>query len=573
MKLLQGTPARVAAAGVLLLLVGAFSILPSSPARLESQGWTDLEARTIAGAYHIHSTRSDGTGDKAAIAAAAKRAGLRFVIVTDHGDGTRPLDPPVYIDGVLCLDGVEISTDEGHYVALDMRPSPYPLGGSAEAVVDDVRGLGGFGVAAHPDSAKASLRWTDTSSAIDAIEWLNGDSEWRMKSRSTLARAGLAYAMRPAPALATLLARPATLDRWDRLTANTRVVGLAGADAHGGIGTRAEDGTRSGIAGIPTYEAMFGTFSNRVVLGRRLTGDASADGRALLDAIRAGRVFSSIDALAGPALLDFRAEFDSTPAAFDAWKGGRVDMGDFGPRGRRVTLVARAQKPPGGELVLLHNGQEAGRSKTDTLRVATTNPGGAYRVEVHVSSAPGTPPIPWLVSNPIFFSPPAGGAPNHRIREGVTAAKPVSIVPASAWRIEKDPGSSAILRRSPAGYVELEYALKPGSRTDQYVALAADLPQAADFAAVRLRLSADRPTRVSVQLRRADGVRWGRSLYVDATPHDADEVVARLRPFDDRHPAPVDPATARSVLLVIDLANANPGRKGTIRLLSSELVK
>ena len=43
-----------------------------------------------------------------------------------------------YLHGVLCIDGVEISTDDGHYVALGLGPTPYPLGGAAAAVVEDV---------------------------------------------------------------------------------------------------------------------------------------------------------------------------------------------------------------------------------------------------------------------------------------------------------------------------------------------------------------------------------------------------------------------------------------------------
>ena len=89
-----------------------------------------------------------------------ERAGLQFVILTDHGDGTEPA-PPAYVDGVLCIDGVEISTNGGHYVALGMSPAPYPLGGEPVAVVEDVARLGGFGIAAHPDSPKPSLAWTD----------------------------------------------------------------------------------------------------------------------------------------------------------------------------------------------------------------------------------------------------------------------------------------------------------------------------------------------------------------------------------------------------------------------------
>src|SRR3954467_7343164 len=56
------------------------------------------------GGYHVHTRRSDGSGTPVEIARAASRAGLKFVILTDHGDGTRPADPPTYIDGVLIID-------------------------------------------------------------------------------------------------------------------------------------------------------------------------------------------------------------------------------------------------------------------------------------------------------------------------------------------------------------------------------------------------------------------------------------------------------------------------------------
>ena len=63
--------------------------------------------------------------------------------------------------GVLCLDAVEISTNSGHYVAIGLPQAPYRLGGDAAAVVEDVRRLGGFGIIAHPDSAKRELAWRD----------------------------------------------------------------------------------------------------------------------------------------------------------------------------------------------------------------------------------------------------------------------------------------------------------------------------------------------------------------------------------------------------------------------------
>src|SRR5688500_1993739 len=89
--------------------------LPPRP--VETVGDVDpaIAPRTVAGAFHVHSNLSDGVDSRDEIAAAAAAAGLRFVIFADHGDGTRQPIPPTYANGVLCLDGVEISTNGGHY--------------------------------------------------------------------------------------------------------------------------------------------------------------------------------------------------------------------------------------------------------------------------------------------------------------------------------------------------------------------------------------------------------------------------------------------------------------------------
>ena len=180
--------AAVLAAVIFFLLVS----LPPRP-RLVQVADAALAQRTIAGAYHVHSVRSDGSGNRETIAAAAARAGLKFVIITDHGDGTRVPDAPAYIAGVLCIDAVEISTTGGHYVALGLGPAPYPLGGQAAAVVEDVARLGGFGFAAHPDSTRTELAWSDWTLPFDGIEWVNADSEWRNETRPRLARVVFDY--------------------------------------------------------------------------------------------------------------------------------------------------------------------------------------------------------------------------------------------------------------------------------------------------------------------------------------------------------------------------------------------
>ena len=221
--------------------------LPPRPATASGSVADTIRVRTVAGAFHVHSTRSDGTGDRQAIAAAAARAGLQFVVITDHGDATRQLSP-VYVDGVLCIDAVEISTNGGHLMALDMPAAPYPLGGEADAVVEDVVRLGGMPVVTHPDSTKSELAWKDWGAPVAGLEWLNLDSGWRDESYARMARVGLDYLVRPGPALASLLERPSSsLTRWDQIAATRTMVGLAGHDAHGGLVHRSEEGSQAPV--------------------------------------------------------------------------------------------------------------------------------------------------------------------------------------------------------------------------------------------------------------------------------------------------------------------------------------
>ena len=117
-------------------------------------------ASTVRGAYHIHSNRSDGSGTSDEIAAAAARAGLQFVILTDHGDGTRAPDPPAYRSGVLMH---RRRRAQHHRRALrGARPAGDAVPARRDARRRDRRRarLGGFGIAAHPGSPRPSLRWT-----------------------------------------------------------------------------------------------------------------------------------------------------------------------------------------------------------------------------------------------------------------------------------------------------------------------------------------------------------------------------------------------------------------------------
>ena len=111
-------PVIVLAAAVVIV----FALLPPG-----TQTTAPPPASTVRGAFHIHSSRSDGSGDVEVIAAAAARAGLQFIILTDHGDATRTPDAPAYRSGVLTIDGVELNTTAGHYAAIGLAASFGPI--------------------------------------------------------------------------------------------------------------------------------------------------------------------------------------------------------------------------------------------------------------------------------------------------------------------------------------------------------------------------------------------------------------------------------------------------------------
>jgi hypothetical protein len=77
---------------------------------------------------------------------------------------------------------------------------------------------------------------------------------------------------------------------------------------------------------------------------------------------------------------------------------------------------------------------------------------------------------------------------------------------------------------------------------------------------------------VWVQVRTSDGRRWGRSYYVDPSGSELDARLAAFRPIGDSATGVPDPKTLTSILLVVDLTNAEPGHAGRLSVLHSELV-
>lgn len=548
---------------VLLMLLPPASIQTAAP-----------PPNVVRGAYHIHTDRSDGSGSPDEVAAAAARAGLQFIILTDHGDGTRPPDAPAYRHGVLTLDAVELNTTGGHYAAIGLPAAPYPLAGTAAAVIEDVQRLGGLGIAAHPGSPRPSLRWDDWDAGIDGLEWINGDSEWRDEPRLPMARALMSYLLRAPESLAALLDRPsAVLDGWDRLTASRRVFAIAGIDAHAWLGYGQEtepDGTVH--LPIPGYEATFRTFSNHVVLDAPWSGDAGTDAKTLIDALRNGRLYSVIDALASPGGLLLTATSGSRTAL----------VGDDLAVDGDVQVRATVTGPPGTRIVLLKNGERVHEVTDGALEMNGGRDVAVYRVEAYLRNGPGGPPVPWIVSNPIY----AGYT--RSAPQPASAGAPVSRIPAQAGEatVEFGRGDTSTLEPPPAdplarrmaGEAPLAwtFALSPGIPRGQFAAVQVPITGGlASFDRVRFSVTSPRPLRAWVQLRAPVGntERWGTTFYADAEARMIDVPLRSFLPIGvtSSEQPPLD--RVDSLLFVVDTLNFLPGTAGSMVLSEIAFVR
>jgi hypothetical protein len=575
-KLLLVTAALAAAVAVLVSVS-----LP--PKRLAVPPQPD---GTVPGILHVHTKGSDGIGGPDEIAAAAARAGLKFVVFTDHGDATRQPDPPAYRSGVLCLDGVEISTTGGHYIAIDMPQAPYPLGGEPRDVAEDVRRLGGFGIAAHPDSPKAQLRWNDWSVPVDAIEIVNLDTSWRQwahqanapadpasggsprwPARRRLLAALTAYPFRPAETIGSLVQTGGLVPRWAGLAAGGRVVMLAGADAHARLGLRSDPADSTWALPFPAYESSFKTMSVHVALEEPLTGTADADAARLMRAIRAGHVYTALDSIATPPSLDVVA----TNARGTARPGDQLTPA--GP----VTLRVRSNAPAAFTTVVWNGANRVGADHREQNFTVALEDTGVYWVEVRSSDR--APEVAWLTSNPVYVRNVSSAASDARRSPAATTQALFDGGSGAGWRVEHDPTSLAAVDVAPiVGGAELRFrfGLSGGSLVGQVAALVAETPNgvaSADRATFTIR--AEQPMRVSVQLRTGGGAsqRWARSVYVDATEQEHTIFFDDMRPVGQTTALTPPRAEVRNMLFVVDTINTRPGASGRIWIKRAALAK
>ena len=342
---------------------------------------------------HMHTRYSDGTGSHEDIAAAALRAGLDAVIVTDHNVLVQGAEG-YYGPGrrrVLVLVGEEIHDQDripqkNHLLVFGVRQEFSPLAHDARALIRAVREAGGLSFIAHPNDPAAAkfgesdISWVDWSvSDFTGIELWNGLSE--LKTLIPTRLHAMLYAFFPA-----LLAHapiPATLKKWDELLLHSRVVAVGGSDAHA---LHAHMGSLRRT--LYPYEFHFRAINTHLLIPEPLSGDTEADRGTIYSALGAGHCFVGYDLPLSTRGFRF--------AAYG--REGTALMGDEIACRSGVTL--QAHLPAFAEIRLIHNGKLIRKERSAHALTHLAVEPGAYRVEAwrrYLGRKRG-----WIFSNPIY---------------------------------------------------------------------------------------------------------------------------------------------------------------------------
>jgi hypothetical protein len=353
-----------------------FASYPLKPAGL---GNPDPPTPSIRGAFHIHSTLSDGRGTPSEIVHAAKEAGLQFIVMTDHN--LVQLAEPRYEEGVLVISAVEESTAFGHVVALGTERGLVKPGSQRDPV-GQIAQIGGYSILAHPVQRRHP--WTDLAAARRAsgLELYSGDTLFRDaldKPFTLLGPALGAYATNSKHAMMAMLRqKPAATELLLELSMNSPKVALCAQDAHG----------------RPPYRLQFEAFSTHVpaqsVLGQGLPTDPARAAREIIFAMGEGRTYCAFDILA-----------DASGFAIQglARNAREAKVGD------RLLIKLPASSPQGARLRVWGGAHVDGDGRTVVLDRA-----GPVHLEVWVP-APGrlfgTDWKPWIVPSPVLVRPRA----------------------------------------------------------------------------------------------------------------------------------------------------------------------
>ncbi len=374
------------------------AIIPNELVRNNPEGFHDYK-----GVINIHSSFSTGSGSITEIIAAAQEDGLNFISLTDLNIFEKPREFQGYHNDLLVLIDGEYSYLNSRLLNFDASTEEHLKGvGQSQALFAELLSQKkhpeeyGFFILAHP--FKPRYQWTgEYPVGLDGIEIINLKSMWQqawLKSKVIFLWSVLIYPFNSRLALLRLFDEPeAELALWDQLAEKHRTLGIAGTDAEAKINLF---GTS---VSYPSYKTLFGIVRNHVLLRSELTGHPQNDRKKLVQALREGQFYISLDSLADP--KGFNAYVEDSQKQI--WP-----MGDeiVFQKGLELNVQLPYKPIVPFDIIVYRNGEPIHTSNSISTNLKLTQ-AGVYRVKVRVIPTFPIPDgkkwVPWIYTNPFYI--------------------------------------------------------------------------------------------------------------------------------------------------------------------------
>lgn len=335
----------------------------------------------LPGAIHIHSKFSDGSGNIDEISKAAHKAGLSWIILTDHNNFD--LKEGFY-NRVCVIKGEEISPCENnHYLALGIKELILP-DKNPEKFIQEVKNQDGFGFVAHPDEShfrknvNVPIKWLDKSIVGDGIEIWNWFSDWADNyNDSNIFTIAYSFFFRH-----NLIkgAKRETLKWWDNLNNNNNDI----IPAVGGLDVHALKISKYlvPVTVFPYYDS-FKTLTNILITKKQMSEDFEEQKKVILEAIKQGNNII-INNRYSPADKNFEFKIKNDKNTVFCGETMKLENDTY----------LEIRLPCKGDIKIIWNGEDFFKVKSKDLRLKLTQEGN-YRIEVMRRNKP------WIYTNPI----------------------------------------------------------------------------------------------------------------------------------------------------------------------------
>ena len=333
-------------AGEWQIIVGAYKIAPEGVNVIYDLTFTPKSPLHLRGDIHTHTHASDGVLSASELAVHALRHGLDFLAITDHNQIAKSDQLP-RIAGITLIPGVEWTHYQGHanFLGTD-QPYDEPFFTNtpedARSRFVSARERGALIIINHPFGEGCEFQFDLNQLTFDCMEIWNGPMR-----ESNLRAVGL----------------------WQSLLANgKKIPAVGGSDYH-----------RDNL-----FQILGGPCMGVYALSRSRED--------ILSALRAGHSYITF-APQGP-----QVEISA----------GDAIMGDSVNWQPGTYLSISAQGLQNGDILRAVTAQDCTdvfQATSDgkvTLEIPIAAP-GFMRIEIHRTFLPGIPPLPALISNPIYF--------------------------------------------------------------------------------------------------------------------------------------------------------------------------